>query len=209
MKKKNKVTLLELVATKIVYAVLIATYYWMWARRDWHNYYESIQYAVAVFTIIFLTSQASRIIKFKKEIVDEMALANLKRADSVCLKIALVSSIVIAFAGAMEVVNQRQMGYIIMAMLIVFSALILLSICFYVFGKINARIARKNKAVAQGKDEDDENIDIENDSSEVIAAISMALHQHLNAHDYEDTILTINKVKRAYSPWSSKIYSLR
>lgn len=97
----------------------------------------------------------------------------------------------------------------IMAMLIVFSALILLSICFYVFGKINARIARKNKAVAQGKDEDDENIDIENDSSEVIAAISMALHQHLNAHDYEDTILTINKVKRAYSPWSSKIYSLR
>ena len=72
MKKKNKVTLLELVATKIVYAVLIATYYWMWARRDWHNYYASIQYAVAVFTIIFLTSQASRIRKFKKEIIDEM-----------------------------------------------------------------------------------------------------------------------------------------
>lgn len=130
MKKKNKVTLLELVATKIVYAVLIATYYWMWARRDWHNYYESIQYAVAVFTIIFLTSQASRIRKFKKEIVDEMAMANLKRADSVCLKIALVSSIVIAFAGAMEVVNQRQMGYIIMAMLIVIA--IVRTIIFYV-----------------------------------------------------------------------------
>ena len=121
---------MELVATKIVYAVLIATYYWMWARRDWHNYYASIQYAVAVFTIIFLTSQASRIRKFKKEIIDEMAMANLKRADSVCLKIALVSSIVIAFAGAMEVVNQRQMGYIIMAMLIVIA--IVRTIIFYV-----------------------------------------------------------------------------
>ncbi|MDY5119262.1 MAG: lamin tail domain-containing protein, partial [Muribaculaceae bacterium] len=37
----------------------------------------------------------------------------------------------------------------------------------------------------------------------------MALYEHLNVHDNEDTILTINKVKRAYSPWSSKIYTLR
>ena len=37
----------------------------------------------------------------------------------------------------------------------------------------------------------------------------MALYEHLNTHDSENTILTINKVKRAYSPWSSKIYSLR
>ena len=97
----------------------------------------------------------------------------------------------------------------LMAMLIVFSALILLSICFYAFGKINAKIARKNKAVAQGKSEEEDHADVENDSSEAIAAITMALYQHLNAHDYEDTVLTINTVKRAYSPWSSKIYSLR
>ena len=48
-----------------------------------------------------------------------------------------------------------------------------------------------------------------NDSGEEIAAIVMALHEHLNAHDQENTILTINKVKKAYSPWSSKIYGLR
>ena len=71
MKKNKKVTLLELVATKIVYAVLIAVYYWMWARRDWHDYYETIQYVVGVFTFVFLLSQASRIRKFNKEIVDE------------------------------------------------------------------------------------------------------------------------------------------
>lgn len=97
----------------------------------------------------------------------------------------------------------------ISAMVIVFSALLLLSVCFYIFGKINAKIARKNKAVAQGKTDVDANDEVENDSSEAIAAITMALYQHLNAHDYEDTVLTINKVKRAYSPWSSKIYSLR
>ena len=97
----------------------------------------------------------------------------------------------------------------ISAMAIVFSALLLLSICFYLFGKINAKIARKNKAVAHGKSKEEDHADVENDSSEAIAAITMALYQHLNAHDYEDTVLTINKVKRAYSPWSSKIYSLR
>lgn len=37
----------------------------------------------------------------------------------------------------------------------------------------------------------------------------MALHEHLDVHDKESAILTINKVKRAYSPWSSKIYGLR
>jgi len=31
----------------------------------------------------------------------------------------------------------------------------------------------------------------------------------MKVHDVEDTILTINKVKKAYSPWNSKIYSLR
>ena len=47
-------------------------------------------------------------------------------------------------------------------------------------------------------------------SGEEAAAIAMALHEFMNdAHDVEDMILTINKVKRTYSPWSSKIYTLR
>ena len=130
MNKNKKVTLLELVATKVIYAVLIAVYYWMWARRDWHDYYETIQYLVAAFTFMFLLSQSSRIRKFNKEVVDEMAMANLKRADSVCLKIALVASIAIAFTGAMELINQLQMGYIIMILLIVIT--IVRTIIFYV-----------------------------------------------------------------------------
>lgn len=130
MNKNQKVTLLELVATKIIYAILIAVYYWMWARRDWHGYYDNIQYAVAAFTFIFLLLQSSRIRKYNKEVADEMALANLKRADSICLKIALIASIVIAFTGAMELINQLQMGYIIMILLVVTT--IVRTIIFYV-----------------------------------------------------------------------------
>ena len=31
---KSKVTLKELVGTKIIYAMLLVCYYWMWARRE-------------------------------------------------------------------------------------------------------------------------------------------------------------------------------
>ncbi|MFN3555038.1 MAG: OadG family protein [Bacteroidales bacterium] len=45
---------------------------------------------------------------------------------------------------------------------------------------------------------------------EVNAAIAAAIHLYRSElHDYENTVLTINKVSRTYSPWSSKIYGLR
>ncbi len=99
----------------------------------------------------------------------------------------------------------------IMAMCIVFSALLLLCICFYIISKIGERISKSNKVKSQGatlKDISDKK-QLDHDSGEEIAAIVMALHEHLDTHDRENTILTINKVKRAYSPWSSKIYGLR
>ena len=47
-------------------------------------------------------------------------------------------------------------------------------------------------------------------TGEVNAAIAMALYSYFNAdHDQENAILTINRVSRMYSPWSSKIYNLR
>lgn len=99
----------------------------------------------------------------------------------------------------------------IMAMCIVFCALLLLCLCFMLINSIGARISRKNKMMAQGiaPGQTSREERPEHDSGEEIAAIVMALHEHLDAHDTENTILTINKVKRTYSPWSSKIYSLR
>ena len=75
----RKVSLREIVADKIVFAILIALYYWMWARNDWHNYYTSIQYAVFAFTFFYFISRASRLKKYKQELPDEMSEANLKR----------------------------------------------------------------------------------------------------------------------------------
>ena len=47
-------------------------------------------------------------------------------------------------------------------------------------------------------------------NDEVAAAISMALSLYLqDVHDYERAVVTIQKVMRPYSPWSSKIYGLR
>lgn len=47
-------------------------------------------------------------------------------------------------------------------------------------------------------------------AGETTAAISMALHLYLSEmHDEESGILTIKKVSKAYSPWSSKIYAVR
>ncbi len=106
--------------------------------------------------------------------------------------------------------DENGVGMAIMAMSVVFTALLVLSLSFIMIGKISEYLAKRNKLKAHGIEP--ETVDIlptQGDSGEEIAAICMALYQHLNAHDNEDTVLTINKVKRAYSPWSSKIYTLR
>ena len=97
----------------------------------------------------------------------------------------------------------------IMAMGIVFSALLLLCLCFYGISRVGASATSRNKAKTHGVSTKELAEEHRNDSGEAIAAIAMALHEHLDAHDRENTVLTINKVKRAYSPWSSKIYSMR
>ena len=110
-----------------------------------------------------------------------------------------------------RILDQSGVVLTVMAMAIVFGALLVLCLCFYAISKIGGAVSKVNKMRSHGvepkslaKDETPKN-----DSGEEIAAIVMALHEHLNAHDQENTILTINKVKKAYSPWSSKIYGLR
>lgn len=44
---------------------------------------------------------------------------------------------------------------------------------------------------------------------EVSAAIAMAVYLHFEqAHDEESNVMTIKKVSKRYSPWSSKLYGL-
>lgn len=108
-------------------------------------------------------------------------------------------------------IDANGFGMTITAMGIVFGALLLLSVCFYIISRIGAVRFRNRKMTAQGINpaEVRPTERAEGDSGEEIAAIAMALYQHLNAHDQESAILTINKVRKAYSPWNSHIYSMR
>ena len=82
----KKVTLKELVAGKIIFAALVALYYWMWARNDWKDFYPTIQTVVGGFTFWYFVFRAIRVRKYKQEAADEMAEANLHRCDSISLQ---------------------------------------------------------------------------------------------------------------------------
>lgn len=105
-------------------------------------------------------------------------------------------------------------GISIIAMCIVIGALIVLSILFMIFGKISSWfLSHKKKQTAKNlvsPTSSQHEVDDSPDMGVAIAAISIALAQHFSAdHDMQDTILTIRKLRKAYSPWNSKIYNMR
>ena len=116
----KKVSLRELVADKIVFAVLLAVYYWMWARNDWRESYKTIQFVVFAFSFYYFVNRSIRLKKYKQEAVDEMAETNLKRCDSICLKIGVAAMIVIGFACAVGrmALTTEIIGYALMGTLV-------------------------------------------------------------------------------------------
>lgn len=99
-------------------------------------------------------------------------------------------------------------GITLMSMCIVICSLIVLSLLFLAFGKISHSMHTKKKLKNYGLETDMDNHEAY--SGEACAAIAAALHQYFNdRHDIEDHVLTMRKLKRAYSPWSSKLYGLR
>ena len=98
-------------------------------------------------------------------------------------------------------------GMTITAMTVVFLGLLLLYLIFKQVGKAAIAASKRNaqKAGAPVSASAPDEV-----SGEVFAAIATALYEMSDDnHDIEHTVLTIRKVRRAYSPWSSKIYSLR
>ncbi|MBW6498774.1 MAG: OadG family protein [Bacteroidales bacterium] len=141
------------------------------------------------------------------------------------LFIPLVVAQNVTAAGAAEVMDdvdvfvQNDPYGGIMALLgmsIVFSALLLLYIIFsntpvlFTFSfkqrlKKALTFKKKEEIIIETPAQKQEEL-----SGEVNAAIAAAIHLYRSElHDFEDTILTIKKVSRTYSPWSSKIYGLR
>ncbi len=94
----------------------------------------------------------------------------------------------------------------LMSMGVVFSALLMLYIMFKLFGKaFTAKDKKKeDEVVDKAVDESTTEAAQEGSNDEAIAAICMALYQHLNAHDEESGVITIDHSHEARSAWGSK-----
>ncbi len=90
---------------------------------------------------------------------------------------------------------------------IVFASLVILYLVFYNIPKIiNSNIRQKLRREGKHKILEDEDLNVVGEEN---AAISMALYLYFNElHDQESNIITIKKISKKYSPWSSKIYGL-
>lgn len=107
--------------------------------------------------------------------------------------------------------NEDNLMLALVGYLIVFAALVLLYFVFSNIPKIlewqaRSKLKQKGELQDEGKGKKEEILLPGN----VNAAIGTALFLYFNEmHDEEQTVLTIKKVSKTYSPWSSKIYSMR
>ncbi|MFH0761658.1 MAG: OadG family protein [Bacteroidota bacterium] len=96
----------------------------------------------------------------------------------------------------------------IVGILVVFASLVVLNIIFNQIPKIlkiNLKKVFKRSGTEIRNQERFQDI-----SGETNAAIATALYLYFNElHDRESNVMTIEKVSKRYSPWSSKIYGLR
>ncbi len=105
--------------------------------------------------------------------------------------------------------DEDGVGMTITAMAVVFSGLILLYLIFKFVGNTAVKLSRRRAMKASGVSKEQAK-GMASQSGEIFAAIAMAIYEVTeDEHDDENTVLTIKNVARNYSPWSSKIYSLR
>lgn len=98
------------------------------------------------------------------------------------------------------------------AIAVVMTVLAGLFLVFKYVGHWNVRVARKKMKAAEAEStvRTGETPKPDPHTGELVAAISLALYAYKQElHDRESNIITMQRVTRAYSPWSSKIYGLR
>jgi uncharacterized protein (DUF58 family) len=95
-------------------------------------------------------------------------------------------------------------GYVIVFTALLLSFALFSNVPRILYYRTRRELRRKRKEEKQQVSED---IHM---PAEVTAAIASALYLHYNElHDPESNVITIQRVRKRYSPWSSKIYSLR
>lgn len=107
-----------------------------------------------------------------------------------------------------NIVSNNGIAISVIGYVVVFVALVIL---YFAFANITrVLLLRQKMRLKLSGDKRELTRDELSVTGEINAAIGMAIYLHYSEiHDYESTILTIKKVQKAYSPWSSKIYGLR
>lgn len=92
--------------------------------------------------------------------------------------------------------------------LIVITALVIL---FFIFTGVSKAINANWKKVSKDESKKVEKVakgTAVDANDNIIAAIGLALSLSMEVHDNEADEITITRIQRRYSPWSSKIYGL-
>ena len=98
-------------------------------------------------------------------------------------------------------------GYLIVFLALVLSFMLFSNLPRIIYYRTRREYRRKKKMEQKEYVSGDDDIHL---SADVTAAIATALYLHFNElHDPESNIITIERVRKRYSPWSSKIYGLR
>lgn len=125
---KNKVSIREVVATKIIIAIFVAVYYWWCTRSGFNPEYQKFSSLFLSLLTLVLAVHYYRVQKYKKEYFDELAEKNLRRCDAICLKVFVVLMAVAAFIGGIyshiyPAISAVVMGWVIIGTVIAITIL--------------------------------------------------------------------------------------
>ncbi len=115
-----------------------------------------------------------------------------------------------------ELFRQADPSGVVLTITSIIVVAIALIILFFIFKHMgNFHIKNAKRKAVKAKMSQDGTLQITDERKDVVltndqlAAIAIALYKYSeNLHDIENTILTINRAAKVYSPWSSKIYTL-
>lgn len=97
-------------------------------------------------------------------------------------------------------------GLTVVAVLVVFFALVCIAVVLKFFGKAIEKIQKRKDQSEFSRKLADAVTASDND---IYAAIAAAIYLYEeDMHDEEDTVLTIQKVERAWTPWNAKFYNM-
>ena len=100
-------------------------------------------------------------------------------------------------------------GLTVAAVSVVFLVLMILAILFSYYGKAIVKVQKRKatkQAVAKGEDAPEVPVDHSGDIDAAIAAAIFLFTEEM--HDEENTVITIQKVERAWTPWNAKYYNM-